>query len=425
MASTLASVLRARDFRRLYAVRLVGQFSDGMVQAALATFVLFSPEREPDAVRIALAFTILFLPYSIIGPFAGVFLDRWRRRQVLVYANIVRAALVVLLAYVTWLGHDGADLGLIVLVTLGVGRFVLAGLSASLPHVVSGQQLITANALAPTSGTIASAIGAGVGLGIRAIAGGSDVGAVAVLGASIACYVIAAVIARLMDKDLLGPSGDRPSDTLRGVLVGLIDGARSLHQHSAAGRAITVVFIHRITFGALTVVALLLLRNTFNPASDPDAALTEFAIVTAAAAAGGLLGAICAPSVSRRLGIPRWSALVLLQASVLTPVGVFIAAYAVSLPGLLLAGFSLGFAGQSVKVMSDTVVQRDIPDDHLGRVFALFDMIVNVGLVIGITAIAFTTPTSGINAVAYVAVGVLLALTAIWYSRRRSAPRVP
>jgi MFS family permease len=174
-----------------------------------------------------------------------------------------------------------------------------------------------------------------------------------------------------------------------------------------------------MTFGALTVVALLLLRNTFNSPNDPDAALTQFAIVTAAAATGGLLGAVCAPSASRRFGIPRWTSAVLIQAAGLTPLGILVAAYGVSLPGLLLAALSLGFAGQSVKVMSDTVVQRDIPDDHLGRVFALFDMIVNVGLVLGISAIAFTTPSSGVAPISTVLVGVLLAGTAVWYVRRR------
>jgi hypothetical protein len=348
-----------------------------------------------------------------------VFLDRWRRRQVLVYANLVRAGLIILLAYITWLGHDGLDLGIVVLVSLGIGRFILAGLSASLPHVVTGQQLITANALAPTSGTIASAVGAGAGIGIRALAGGSDVGAVAVLVVAMGCYLVASAFSSRMGRNLLGPSGERPSDTLKGVLIGLVDGARSLHTHGAAGRAITVVFLHRITFGALTVVALLLLRNTFNSPNDPDAALTQFAIVTAAAATGGLLGAIFAPGASRRLGIPRWTAATLIQAAVLTPIGILIAAYGVSLPGLLLAALSLGFAGQSVKVMSDTVVQRDIPDDHLGRVFALFDMIVNVGLVLGITAIAFTTPSSGVAPISTVLVGVLLAVTAVWYARRR------
>ncbi len=75
----LREVLAGRDFRRLFGVRLVAQLGDGLLQAALATFVLFSPEREPNAAKVAAAFAILLLPYSLIGPFAGVFLDRWQR----------------------------------------------------------------------------------------------------------------------------------------------------------------------------------------------------------------------------------------------------------------------------------------------------------------------------------------------------------
>jgi len=85
--SALRDVLARRDFRYLFSVLLVGQFGDGLLQAALASFVLFSPERQPDAIRVAAAFAILLLPYSVIGPFAGVFLDRWYRRTVLVRAN--------------------------------------------------------------------------------------------------------------------------------------------------------------------------------------------------------------------------------------------------------------------------------------------------------------------------------------------------
>ena len=87
--------LRATISRRLYSIRLAGQFGDGLLQSALATFVLFSPEREPDAVRVAAAFAILLLPYSLIGPFAGVLLDRWQRRNVLVRANLLKSLFTV------------------------------------------------------------------------------------------------------------------------------------------------------------------------------------------------------------------------------------------------------------------------------------------------------------------------------------------
>jgi hypothetical protein len=56
------SVFGHRNARRLLAVRILGQAGDGMLQTALATFVLFSPAREPDPRRVAMSFAILLLP---------------------------------------------------------------------------------------------------------------------------------------------------------------------------------------------------------------------------------------------------------------------------------------------------------------------------------------------------------------------------
>ena len=87
----LREILRVRGFRLLLGTRLAGQLGDGLLQASLATFVLFSPERQPTAAKVAVAFAILLLPYSLVGPFAGVLIDRWWRRTILVRANLLRA----------------------------------------------------------------------------------------------------------------------------------------------------------------------------------------------------------------------------------------------------------------------------------------------------------------------------------------------
>ena len=419
----LREVLAGRDFRRLFGVRLVGQFGDGLLQAALATFVLFSPERQPDAIKVATAFAILLLPYSIIGPFAGVFLDRWRRRNVLVRANLLKALFTLPIIGLVMAGNDGVPLGIAVLVVLGIGRFVLAGLSASLPHVVAGRDLVTANALTPTAGTIMVAVGALAGVALRSKLGATDVGSEIVLGCALVAYALSALVARLIEVDRLGPDGHRPSDTLRGVAIGLLEGIRELRLHAEAGRAIAVVGAHRFAFGVLTAGGLLLVRTTFNAVTDANDALTEFAMLTAAAAGGALVGAVLTPWASRRWGAVTWSVAALLQAGTVGIGLVIVGAVGPSFPALLAGGVSLGFAGQSVKVCSDTLVQRYVPDDHLGRVFALFDMLVNVCLVAGITMMAVVSPTSGQAPVFYALVGLLLIATAGWY-RQRSPRRV-
>ena len=416
----LRAVLAVRDFRYVFSVRIFGQFADGLLQSALATFVLFSPERQPNATSVAAAFAILFLPYSFVGPFAGVFLDEWRRRQVLVYANFLRAVLVIGVAALVWNKHDGLSLGVAVLVVLGVGRFVLAGLSASLPHVVAGPLLVTANALTPTTGTIFAAVGGVLGVAIRAAAGGGDYGSVVVLACAIASYVVAGFLASRLGKDALGPDEDTIRNSLSGVLRGLGEGFMQLVRHPIAGRAVLIVSIQRIALGGLTVLALLLIRNTLNPSIDPDTALTEFALVTAAAAAGALIGAIVTPGMTRRMGFVRWTVIAAGQAAPIVTVGMMVGAYSRSMAALLVAGLSLGFANQAAKVAADTLVQREIDDDYLGRVFSIFDIAVNLALVLGITIVAFTAPASGVAPVVFIGIGGLLAANALWYSRSRA-----
>jgi len=419
--SALRDLLRTRDFRQLYSTRLVGQFGDGLLQSALATFVLFSPERQPDAFKVAAAFAILLLPYSLVGPFAGVLLDRWRRRQVLVGANALKALLVLPILLLVIAGDDGVGLGVSVLIVLAVGRFILAGLSASLPHVVSGPNLITANALTPTSGTIAAAVGAGVGVVVRGLAGGGDVGSAVVLVAAAVAFACAGLVALTIGRDRLGPDGERVGDTPKAIVLGLVDGLRVLRKQPRAARAIGLVGANRIAFGVLTAGGLLLVRVTFHSPDEADAALAKFAILTGAAATGALLGALTTPAASRRWGEVRWSAAAVAQAAVLG-IGVVIAGAMVpSFPLLLVGAVSIGFAGQTAKVCADTLVQRHIPDDHLGRVFALFDMFVNVCLVSGVVVMAVVSPTSGQAPALYAVIGLLLLATTGWYLR--AAPR--
>lgn len=92
--------MRLPGLRRLLAVRLASQLTDGVFQAGLFGAILFNPERHADPLAIAGGLAVLLLPYSVIGPFAGALLDHWDRRAVLVVANTLRALLVGLVSVV-------------------------------------------------------------------------------------------------------------------------------------------------------------------------------------------------------------------------------------------------------------------------------------------------------------------------------------
>src|SRR3954464_4449117 len=192
--TTVGHLLLRSDFRRLLGTRLLAQFGDGVFQAALAGTVLFNPQRAADPVAVAAGFAILLLPYSLVGPFAGVWLDRWSRRQVLLRANLVRAGLVAVVAALVLGGVQGPAFYAAGLAVFSVNRFVLAALSAGLPHTTDDASLVSANALSTTSGAVATVVGGGAARGVLRRQGAGK-GGYAAVGASAALpYVAAAAV---------------------------------------------------------------------------------------------------------------------------------------------------------------------------------------------------------------------------------------
>lgn len=417
------AILARRDFRTLLYTRLTGQFADGLLQAALATFVLFSPERQTTPEGIAAAFAVLLLPYSLIGPFAGLLLDRWRRRTVLVRANWLRAISVLTLIF--YVANDQADLqlGIAVLITVGLGRFVLAGLSASLPHVVQQRQLMTANSFKPTAGTIAYALGALAGVLVGNLVGGGDNGSLVVLALTLVTYAIAGLWPLRLPAAALGPDRGAATDNVGAVVRGLAAGAVALARTNAAWRSLVIVLVNRIIFGALTVLLLLVLRNVIHPPDQPDAALGDFALIASGVTLGAFLAALLTPRLGRVLGPVQWACLVATIAGLVVTPTLFTLAV---LPILLVSPL-VGLSNQSAKICSDSILQHRIPDEELGRVFAIVDMTVNVGLVIGVTLVAFLAPADGVSSLGFLALGVAYLSVAAWYylTRDRSLETDP
>ncbi len=85
------SVRALPEFWRLLELRAVSQFGDGLFQAGLAGGSSSAPSAPQRRGRSPASFAVLYLPYSLLGPFAGALLDRWDRRLVLIGANIGQA----------------------------------------------------------------------------------------------------------------------------------------------------------------------------------------------------------------------------------------------------------------------------------------------------------------------------------------------
>lgn len=397
-AGELRGILRGRDFQRLYATRLASQLTDGVFQVALAGYVFFSPERQTTAGKAAAAFAVTLLPYSVLGPFAGVFIDRWRRRQILVWTPVLRAVLVLLVAGLVAAGQDGLGFFLGVLVVLGVNRFFLAALSAALPHVVRREQLVTANAFSVTSGTIISFAGAGIGYLLRRLFGAGHEGTALILVAAAALFLLAGLIATTLPKGLLGPhtaAGERPEaapgvrDALGGVLHGLVAGGRHIARRPQAALALGAISFHRFLYGVVLIMTLLLCRNHF--ADDPDRGLEVFALMLGVSGAGYFAAALITPAVVRRISKQAWTAWLLAGAAL----SLLLLGTSFTERPWAAGAFLLGVVSQGVKLCVDTTLQELIDDEYRGRVFAVYDMLFNATFAAAAAAAAAWLPSDG------------------------------
>ncbi|MEU6409707.1 MFS transporter [Microbispora sp. NPDC046933] len=402
--SDLRVVLRGRNFRRLFATRLVSQFSDGIFQLAVGGYAFFSPDRQASATAIAAGLAVLLLPYSVLGPFVGVFIDRWSRRQILVVAPFVRGTLLVLAACLVASGAPDAVFYAAALGVLAVNRFFLAALGASLPHVVPGEHLMMGNAVTPTSGTVLTFVGMGAGVALRAVAGSDDTGVAVLLACSGLVFGLSALIARTMERSLLGPAydPDRPQarEAVRHVLTGLVDGARHLAHRRAAAAALGGMATHRLMFGISTAAVVMLYRYSFT--SNPDDALKGITLVLGAVGVGSFAAVLVTPWATDRFRIETWVPMMLVTCGVLE----FALCATFHQWAFVAAGLVIGVAGQSVKICADTVVQRDVEDAYLGRAFSVYDMLFNGMTVLGAVLAAGLLPPDGRSYLALAVIGI-------------------
>ena len=408
-------LLRHPRLSRLFMLRWTGQAIDGLFQSALASFILFSPERQASALSAALAFALVLLPYSIIGPFVGTVLDRVSRQRALFFANVFRAGDLLLISLLIFQGRTGVELTVAVLTAFGINRLILAGLSAGLPLLIDTESLISANAMAVTGGSILVVLGGGTGFGLRKIDetfhNANHADALLVLLAATG-YLLVSLLALRLKRNEIGPLDHERSEA--GIGQGIREmreGFAFLFKESDAARGICATAVQRGGLTALVLIALLLERNTFHPSSNPGSGLSGLAVALSTAGVGIMCGALVAPLGVDKYGRYRWIRY-MVAGSAVAPLVLLLSVSPVT---LYIAAFLTSFFGQSLKVTNDALVQEKINDYFRGRVFAVYDVLVNGAIVTGAVLAALILPVSGKSTpvILLISLAYLLTLTTL------------
>lgn len=407
----LALILKKPDFRNLMGAQFLAQAGDGIVQTALAKFIVFGGQegfdlegaRDPqELLRIAL---YLFVPYTILSPFLGVVIDRWDRRRLLFLANGLRAVVILLLGLVTIDRLPDAVVFLAFLLTLTSTRIVLATKAAAIPATVGEANLVDANAVSQLGGALFQLGGAGVAF---IAAEFLEPDPIAIAGALV--YAAGAAFAlkirhagEVRSKLTFGQEVAR-------VVGNIVEGLREVARTPKAGAAITTYFWLRLLWSYAIVSIGFVARDLLG-----DEEMAILIITGGAGAIGAVLGFVLAPRLVDKV---RTTGTLVLGASVVAGTGILVFGAIEMNVALAVMTFLLGFGFFLAKITLDSMVQEALGDDFRGRAFSLYDIAYNLAWVIAAAALKlFYSPDiqglliAGMGAVFLVGVGALAA----WY----------
>ena len=392
--------LRSRDFRKLLAVRLCSQTGDGLFQAALVASVVFSPAQQSTASGLFKTTLIVALPFSIIGPFTGVFIDRWARKRILMFAPILRALFAALILAdprsAPFAFYAGA------LIVLSVNRFHLATAQAVVPRLVPAEDLLMANSMATVGGTLALLVGVFAGGKIADAYGGG-----AIVAGSIVLWIGTSIIAARIKSELTPATPPEDPELLRHqikrVAWEFMDGARTLVNTPRAIGPITSITVDQFAQGILLTLSLVVFRERFKEG------VGSYANLIAAGGFGVLIGITTIGWLEE-----RFSRVTIVAGSFLAGgVAVAISALDVTGTAVLFLSFVVGLTFTWKKIPIDTMVQESVPDGYRGRVFSVYDVAYNGARIIATGLAVKLIPWLGVVGTLAVTAVVLLAWTPV------------
>jgi MFS family permease len=347
---------RNRNFRLLFIGQAISQLGDWF--NAVAVYALLF-DLTGSATAVAMMMIVQFLPVALVGPLAGVVVDRVDRRRLMIAADIVRGFLIFGLLLVrhrdqVWIAY------VVMALTVGASAFFEPARTATIPNITSEEDLLPANALASATWSAMLAIGASIGGLVTAVAG-RDV-AFAINAVSFFCSAGFILMTRY---DSRPPARPAPSGLaeLTGI-SDLIGGVRYVRQHGHVAALMCVKAGWGLAGGVL------LLLTVFGQRVFPLAGGSAAGIGVLYGARG--VGAGIGPIALRWILGQRPRTLRHAIGPAFFTVGLFYVALA-GAPSLLIAALCVLCAhigGSILWVFSTVLLQLEVPDRFRGRVFA-------------------------------------------------------
>lgn len=416
LAETIASgaergllpVLKNRNFLTLWSGQVFSQLADKVYLVLMIALIASRFQTAGQTISgwvssLMIAFTI---PAVLFGSVAGVFVDHWRKRAVLVSTNLLRGGLVLGLPLLLWLTQDfkpfaGLPIGFLVVlsITFSVStltQFFAPAEQAVIPLIVERKHLLSANSLYTMTMMASVIVGFALGEPLLALADrllqpiaaslnlGPDLGKELLVGGS---YTIAGLLLMLLKTNEKTVDAD---ESLPDVWQNIRDGLRYLNAQSRVRAAMIHLVILFSIFAALAVLAVRLAEIM------PEIKSSQFGFLLAAGGVGMAIGAVLVGQFGQRFSRAQLGLYGSIgMAASLASISVVAHHLLPTLPLLVILGGCAAIVG----VPMQTAIQEETPEAMRGKVFGLQNNAINIALSLPLALAGIAETIFGIQAV--------------------------
>lgn len=370
-----SEVLKNRNFFLLWLGQIISQLGDRLDQMALIAFVYGRSPGSTLGIAKILSFTIL--PVFLIGPLAGVYVDRWDRRRTMYICDLLRAALVFSIPFFLFFSKNMAPIYLIIFVVFSISRFFVPAKLSIVPELVKEKDLLLANSLVNTTGMIAAIIGFGIS-GIIVEWVGAKSGFYLDALSFLISGVLIFLIAQKSDKhtDLMKVSREIVEVIRKSVLEEIKEGILYFIGKKDIRFTAGIIFVLWSALGAVYVVLIVFVQKTLHSATKDLGFLIMFLGL------GLFSGSLIYGRFGQRLSHYKtiFSSLVL-SGLMLICFAFFIWRYPCFLIAALLS-YLLGLAVSPIMIASNTIIHKTSDNAMLGKIFSSLEMVMHLGFLI-------------------------------------------
>jgi len=348
-------ILRIRDYRHLFGGQVVSDIGDGIT--LLLVLLVINDLTGGSTIAIALMAIAEAVPAFTVGLVAGVYVDRWNRRSIMLAADLLRAGIVLTFGLVS----SPELLPLLFLlgfVQASIGTFFRPARGAMLPHIIPEAGLPAANGLAQASQVVGGVIGAGIAGLLFAFFGSGAIGFAIDAGTFLVSFLLISRIASSAGE-ISGEVRERAAGS--NVLSSMRDGFGIVRHSRVLAGIILAAGVTMLGLGAVNVLFVPLVVNELgvNPA--------WMAGIDAAQTVGMLAAAALVTAIVRRIAPTSIITLGLVGIGICIGLMAGVSAIWQVLVILVLVGLFV----TPLQAMIQTLVQTSTPDASRGRVVSL------------------------------------------------------